>query len=193
MKTRLNLWLSATAISAAMAAVSPAAAQTTPFIGQIRTFGADFCPDGWAPANGALLPIQNHVALFSLLSTRFGGDGQTNFALPDLRGRIVIGPGQGPGLSNYAIGDAGGSESVTLDLNHLPAHAHGFSGRAPAATETVRTTKKNEVALARSAAPGATESTQSVGGGQAHENRQPFLAVTTCIAMEGIFPAKPGN
>lgn len=177
-----TLWVGASA---------PAFASSEPFIGEIAAFGSDFCPTGWTPADGRLINISQNTALFSLLGTYFGGDGRANFALPDLRGRIVIGRGQGPGLSDYAIGQPGGSEAVTLTTNEMPSHAHSVADSAAPPSAQVRNTNKGGIALARSAAAGATESTQSVGGGQPHENLQPFLATTTCIAIQGIFPSRP--
>src|SRR5688500_11003384 len=99
-----------------------------PFLSELRIFSFDFAPGGWAQCNGQLLPINQNQALFSLLGTTFGGDGRTTFALPDLRGRAIVGNGQGPGLSSYALGQRGGSESVTLAETQLPAHAHAISG-----------------------------------------------------------------
>lgn len=161
-----------------------------PFIGEISTFGSNFCPQGWAKAEGQLLSISTETsALFSLIGTTYGGDGQTTFALPDLRGRIIIGVGQGPGLSTYAAGDSGGAEQVTLGVNEAAAHGHALT-RDAAQPVSVRRTNKGGVAQARSITAGAQQSTQSVGGGQPHENRMPYLAVTTCIALQGIFPQR---
>src|SRR6059058_2346340 len=100
---------------------------TTPFLGEIKVFCGNFAPRGWALCNGQLLSIAQNTALFSLLGTQFGGNGQTNFALPDLRGRVPVHPGQGPGLSDYAIGQSGGSETTTLLLSNVPAHNHSLN------------------------------------------------------------------
>jgi microcystin-dependent protein len=98
-----------------------------PFIGQIMMFGGSFAPRGWAFCEGQLLPISQNAALFSILGTTYGGDGRSTFALPDLRGRVAIHPGSGPGLSNYRLGEKGGVESVALNVNQIPAHSHGIS------------------------------------------------------------------
>src|SRR3954465_13916452 len=102
----------------------------TPFIGQISLFGGNFAPRGWAFCKGQLLAISQNTALFSILGTTYGGNGQTTFALPDLRGRVPIHFGQGPGLSSYALGETGGAETTTLTVNELPAHTHAVSPRA---------------------------------------------------------------
>ena len=105
--------------------VSPAAAQSEPYIGQMMATGATFCPRGWAQADGQIMSIAQNTALFSLLGTTYGGNGQTTFALPDLRGRSAIHQGTGPGLSNYVEGQVGGRESFTLTIDQMPAHNHG--------------------------------------------------------------------
>src|SRR5271163_5116807 len=107
---------------------------TDQFVAEIRIFPGNFAPTGWALANGQILPISQNTALFSLLGTQFGGDGKSNFALPDLRGRAPIGQGQGPGLSNYSMGGVQGAEAVTLTTATTPAHSHGFQAFAVAAT-----------------------------------------------------------
>src|SRR5262245_53022514 len=101
-----------------------------PFLGEIRTFGFNFAPTGWAMCNGQLLAIAQNTALFSLLGTQFGGNGQTTFALPNLQGRVGIHEGQGAGLSQYTIGQVGGTETVTLTVNQIPAHNHSAKGTA---------------------------------------------------------------
>ena len=103
---------------------APAQAQNDPFVGQVEIVAFNFAPKGWATCDGQLLSIAQNTALFSLLGTQYGGDGRTTFALPDLRGRMAIGFGQGPGLQNYEIGQAGGEEQVTLTLSEIPAHTH---------------------------------------------------------------------
>src|SRR3954449_6617686 len=102
----------------------------TPFIGQISLFGGNFAPRGWAFCNGQLLAVSQNTALFSILGTTYGGNGETTFALPDLRGRVPLHPGQGPGLSPYVLGENGGQENVTLNVTQLPAHTHAVSPRA---------------------------------------------------------------
>jgi microcystin-dependent protein len=112
-------------VVATFASMSPAAAQAEPFIGQLMVTAANFCPRGWAQADGQILAISQNTALFSLLGTTYGGNGQTTFALPDLRGRAPIHQGTGPGLSNYLEGQVGGRESFTLTINQMPPHNHG--------------------------------------------------------------------
>jgi microcystin-dependent protein len=177
-----------------------------PFIGQITLFPYNFAPFGWAFCAGQLLPISQNTALFSLLGTTFGGNGTTNFQLPDLRGRVPIGQGQGPGLSNYNMGGVQGAEAVTLTTATTPAHSHGFSAFAVAAT----TNAPNGALPAQAHGSGrgggfaintytATGSTVSLaagqvaaatGGGAAHNNLQPYLTANWCIALQGVFPAR---
>ena len=104
-----------------------------PFLGEIRMFGFGFAPQGWAPCNGQLLPISQNTALFSLLGTTYGGDGRTTFALPDMRSRVPVCQGQGPGLSSYAEGQAGGAETVTLAATQMPGHTHPVKASQSAA------------------------------------------------------------
>ena len=133
-----------------------------PFLGSVELFAGSFAPRGFALAQGQLLDIASNSALFSILGTIYGGNGETTFALPDLRGRVPIGTGQGPGLENYVIGQRGGDDNVTVQENNLPSHTHSFDGAT---------------------------SVSSTGGGQAIDNRQPFLALTPVIATIGIFPS----
>lgn len=182
-------------------------------IGEIRMFAGTFAPKNWAFCDGSLIAISQNSALFSILGTTYGGDGSTTFALPDLRGRAPIAPGQGAGLSSYTLGQKGGAESVTLDATEIPAHTHN-------ATATVTTTVKipvndvssesmnpadNYLAKAKSnayandstdaALKGATaNSTATVtvensGGSQSHENRPPFIAIHYIICTQGIYPS----
>lgn len=167
-----------------------------PFIGQIQPFGFNFAPRGWALCEGQLLPISQNTALFSLLGTIYGGDGRTTFALPDLRGRVAISSGAGPGLSNYQIGQRGGQEQVSLsNPNQLPAHTHSLGCNRTAANSDT------PVDAVPAVDEGATESyhtsstdsmlpTGSTGASAGHENRQPFLVVNYCIALTGLFPSR---
>ena len=163
-----------------------------PFLGMIMLFGGNFAPSGWALCNGQLLSIQQNTALFSILGTTYGGNGTSNFALPDLRGRVPVHFGQGPGLSNYSEGEVGGSESVTLQTTEMPPHQH-----TQPATEGVQTTNRPNNALpaeggvyAGTSDGSALAPTSSAGGGQPHENRQPYLTMNYCIALQGIFPSR---
>jgi microcystin-dependent protein len=168
-----------------------------PFVGEIRMFGFGFAPQGWAPCNGQLMPIAENPALFDLLGTTYGGDGQATFALPDLRSRVPAGQGQGPGLSAYAEGQAGGAETVTLAAAQMPGHTHPVKASSNAADSD----RPEGRALARSAGHiyTAQPDTSTVmnadmlgdtGGSQPHDNIQPYLAVNFCIALVGIFPSR---
>ena len=169
----------------------------TPFIGQITLFAGNFAPRGWAFCNGQLLAISQNTALFSILGTTYGGNGQTTFALPDLRGRVPIHPGQGPGLSPYDLGQQGGTETVTLSVSSLPAHTHSVS---PGATNGAQTTNRPARAVparggAYAASPSADASmaptsSAATGGGQPHANTQPYLGLNYIIALEGIYPSR---
>jgi len=170
---------------AGVLAATPAAA-TDPFLGEIRTFGFNFCPRGWAPADGALLPIAQNTALFSLLGTTYGGDGRSTFALPDLRGRVAINAGQGPGLSDRQLGERGGQETVTLTALQMPTHTHDVliaqSGQAG---------DNGGLTVTQNAQTGmVTGGTSNVGGGQPHSNMPPYVVLNTCIALEGTFPSR---
>ncbi len=175
---------------------------SNPFIGEIRTTGHNFAPRGWAFCDGSLLAIAENEALFSLIGTTYGGNGQTTFALPDLRGRVVIGTGQGPGLAtNYALGQPGGTEEVTLTANHLPAHRHTLqassssSGAVSAPAGLVPSANSNSGVFpyaASTATPQvsmAAAAVSSVGSNQPHENMPPFLCLSHIIALEGIYPS----
>jgi microcystin-dependent protein len=163
-----------------------------PFLGMIIIFGGNFPPRGWAPCDGRLLPINQNTALFSLLGTTYGGNGTTTFALPDLRGRVPLGYSQGPGLSNYSLGEASGVENVTLNAAEMPAHTHA----QPATASDETTNRPNAAVPARggvyaSASDGSNlAATTSAGNNQPHENRQPYLAVNYIIALQGIFPSR---
>lgn len=162
---------------------------TEPFVGEVRLMGFNFPPRGWAQCNGQLLPINQNTALFSLLGTTYGGNGTTNFALPDLRGRLPMHVGQGPGLSLRDQGEIGGSEAVTLLTTQLPAHTH-----ANGIADVERTTNRPTGIPARGGAYAATATASvasgAAGGGQPHENMPPFLVLNWCIALQGVFPSR---
>ncbi|MEM8487044.1 MAG: tail fiber protein [Bacteroidota bacterium] len=145
--------------------------------------GFAFCPRGWTEADGQLLDIASHSALFSLYGTIYGGDGRTTFALPDLRSRVPVHQGAGPGLSTYFQGERGGVESVALGESQMPAHTHAVPElSSPAGTDQGLVVRTGD---------GATSvSTSSTGGAEAHENRPPFLTIRFCIALEGVFPSR---
>ena len=190
---------------------------TNPYLSEIDLFSFNFAPNHWAQCNGQLLPINQNQALFSLLGTTYGGNGQTTFALPDLRGRAALGFGQGSGLSDYFLGQSAGSESIALVAAGLPPHTHAVNPAAITGTARCRSgagTQQTPVGgvpavdasnavmpYNSDAAPAGTLnsgalalsgtlSASSTGTGQAHENRQPHLPITFCIALTGVFPPR---
>jgi microcystin-dependent protein len=151
-----------------------------PFLGEIRLVPFTFAPRGWAFCAGQLLPINQNQALFALLGTTYGGNGRTTFALPDLRGRVPVGADEAAG-SEYPLGSSGGHASVKLNVAQLPSHSHAVrASRGPSTTKNPAAAfpASNSVMLGKS------------GGGQAHENRQPYLSLNYIIALHGIFPAR---
>lgn len=172
-----------------------------PFIGEIKMFAGNFAPRGWAFCHGQLLPIAQNAALFSLLGTTYGGNGTTDFALPDLRGRVPVGFGQGPGLTNRSLGQASGAESVTLQVSQLPAHDHPFSVKASSGLPTT-VSPTGAVLSAGSGpreanfapAPGdtamAAQATGTAGTGSPIPVMNPSLGMNFIIALEGIFPSR---
>ena len=173
-----------------------------PFIGQIEAFAFNFAPKNWALCAGQILPINQYQALFSLLGTTFGGNGTTTFALPDLRGRIADGSGQGPGLQNYALGQQGGQETHTLTVAETPSHSHTISAvnngntggtNIPGPSITLGSGYGSSGAVVNiysSAAPSVAMAPLGATGGQPHENRMPFLALNYCISLQGIYPSR---
>ena len=170
-----------------------------PFVAEIRIFAGNFAPRGWAMCNGQILPISQNTALFSLLGTQYGGNGTSNFALPNLQGRAPMHQGQGPGLTDRVIGEQSGEVSVTLLANELAPHTHTFGCGAGSKGET--NTVSNNILVDEKAgttniyAP-TSDGTQmnalqpTSASTLPHENRQPFLALNFIIAMQGIFPAR---
>lgn len=166
-----------------------------PFVAEIRIFPFNFAPRGWAWCDGQLLPLSQNTALFSLLGTTYGGNGQSNFALPDLQGRAPMHPGQGPGLSLHQLGEMGGSETVTLLESEIPAHSHALStsirpsdGLNPAARAVG--TGNNVYAPPANLTLAAPEALAASGGNQPHNNMQPYLTFYFCIALQGIYPPR---
>jgi len=169
-----------------------------PFVAEIRIFPFNFAPQGWAWCDGQLLPLSQNTALFSLLGTTYGGNGKSNFALPDLQGRAPMHPGQGPGLSLHDLGETGGSETVTLLQSEIPSHSHAV--RAVPDPAEVQSPAADR-ALARSS-PGfayatsapnvsmAPEALAPAGGDQPHNNMQPYLTFYFNIALQGVFPPR---
>ncbi|NOH01781.1 MAG: phage tail protein [Chloroflexi bacterium] len=160
-----------------------------PFLAEIRIMSFVFAPKGWALCNGQLLPINQNQALFSLLGTTYGGDGRVNFALPDLRARVPIHEGSG-----HTLGERGGENAHTLSIAELPTHTHVTQassnlGDAVNPTNAPLASASNVYRTADNLAALSPASVTNVGGSQAHENRQPFLTLNFCIALQGIFPS----
>jgi len=181
--------------------LTPAAhAQAEPFLGQIMCAGFNFAPRGWAFADGRLLPIATNTALFSLLGTSYGGDGRTTFALPDLRGRVAMGAGQGPGTSLHSLGEQGGNETQQITVNQLPPHSHNVLPQASSLdANSISPSNKVPATKARTTlyadpTPGTTmapSTTTPTGSGQPISVMQPYTTFSCFIATEGIFPSRP--
>jgi microcystin-dependent protein len=172
-----------------------------PYIGEIRMFGFGFTPQFWQACDGSLLPISQYNTLFALIGTIYGGDGQSTFGVPDLRGRLPIHQGQGPGLSNYVIGQVAGTETVTVLPTQMPAHTHTALATTSAAASLTPgntllpgavsgdTFYATDLTGATAIAMSAQSTTQSAGS-QPHDNTMPTLTVQYCIATDGIFPSQ---
>jgi microcystin-dependent protein len=173
-----------------------------PFVGQIALFAFNFAPVGWLPCNGQLLSISNYTALFSLIGTYYGGNGTTNFALPDLQGRAPINQGNGAGLPPYVIGESTGSVNATVTISNLPAHTHLITADSTAGTVQSPSNNYLAAAVERTAAVNAyttapatpvtlnPKAVQTVGGSLPIEIVQPILVMNYCIATVGIFPSR---
>ncbi len=180
-----------------------------PFLAEITLFAGNFAPRGWAFCDGQLLSISSNSALFSLVGTIYGGDGRTTFGLPDLRGRAVIGPRHGPGLSSYREGQKGGVEYVILNSTQIPSHSHSAAGTVQASFVPPSFANSNQPAGRNFGAPGAgtnvytnnantttmaannvSVAVGNTGGNGDHENRQPFQAINYIIALFGIYPSR---
>ena len=179
-------------------------ASSEPFLGEIIMFAGNFAPKGWAFCNGQLLEIRDNTALFSLLGTTYGGNGITNFALPDLRGRSPIGVGQGPMLGDYTLGQVRGTENTTMIITQMPAHNHALSASTAEGTTNTPgggvvlgkavTPDRQEVNIYTTATPNTNLSVNTIsitGGSQPQENRDPYLAINYIIAVEGVYPSRP--
>jgi microcystin-dependent protein len=170
-----------------------------PFVAEIRIFPFNFAPKGWAFCDGQILPLSQNTALFSLLGTTYGGDGKSNFALPDMQGNAPMHPGQGPGLSLHDLGETGGSDTVTLLESEIPSHSHGVMA---AAQQALVRQPSPSVGLARSSGTPAYNSTTTnlammanvtiapAGGDQPHNNLQSYLTLNFCIALQGVYPPR---
>src|SRR5215467_3897736 len=170
-----------------------------PFLAEIRIFPFNFPPKGWAFCDGQILPLSQNTALFSLLGTTYGGDGKSNFALPNMQGNAPMHPGQGPGLSLHDLGETGGSDTVTLLESEIPSHSHSLNGDPNVAL--VKLPGPN-VALARSKNGNVysdvagnlvalnDNTVAPAGGDQPHNNLQPYLTLSFCIALQGVYPPR---
>lgn len=183
---------------------------SNPFLGEIRMFGGNFNPRGWAFCNGQLLPIAQNDALYALIGTTYGGDGQTTFGLPNMQGRVPNNQGQGAGLSNRVIGQSFGTETETITTNQMPVHQHravanNVDGTIDAPASTAMPARPKQVVGGNSATlytdptktpvagnlkPFQANTIGQAGGSQPHENMMPFLAVHFIIALEGVFPSR---
>ena len=170
-----------------------------PFVAEIRIFPFNFAPKGWAWCDGQLLPLSQNTALFSLLGTTYGGDGKSNFALPDMRGNAPMHPGQGPGLSLHDLGEMGGSETVTLLESEIPAHSHPLNALGAPGNRTAPLGNTFARASAGSAyvppagaplVPMSGQALAPAGGDQPHNNMQPYLTFYFNIALQGVFPPR---
>lgn len=169
-----------------------------PFVAEIRIFPFNFAPRGWAWCDGQLLPLSQNTALFSLLGTTYGGNGKSNFALPNLQGRAPMHPGQGPGLSLHDLGEAGGSETVTLLESEIPSHSHALRAfndvgedRIPGPSEALaRSTGGFLYAAPDALVPLSNQALPPAGGDAPHNNMQPYLTFYFCIALQGVFPPR---
>jgi microcystin-dependent protein len=169
-----------------------------PFVAEIRIFPFNFAPKGWAWCDGQLLPISQNTALFSLLGTTYGGDGKSTFALPDLQGSAPMHPGQGPGLSLHDLGETSGSPYVTLLQSEIPAHTHTLRAQTvdnadvtnPNAGSTFAPSTGGTLYQASSNTQMAPQALAVAGGGQPHNNMQPYLTLNFNIALQGVFPPR---
>ena len=180
-----------------------------PFIAEIRLLPYNFAPKNWAFCAGQVMPISQNTALFSLLGTTYGGNGTTTYGLPNLIGRVAVGAGSGPGLTPRDLGETDGQQTVAIDQTTLPAHTHPMQALDNALTKATLSKPANNTIFARAVLTGGeftpyqTNTSQGVvamspqvvgpsnGGGQPHNNMQPFLVVNACIALYGVFPTRP--
>lgn len=166
------------------------------FVAEIRVMPYNFAPQGWAMCNGQIMPISQNTALFSLLGTTYGGDGKVTYALPNLMGRYAMAPGQGPGLSPRVLGEMTGDAQISLASGELPPHGHALMGSAVATATSPAGAAMGPAGTAPTyrasgaPAPMAAEVIASTGNSLPHENRQPYLALMFCIALQGVYPPR---
>lgn len=168
-----------------------------PFVAEIRIFPFNFAPKGWAFCDGQILPLSQNTALFSLLGTTYGGDGKSNFALPNMQGNAPMHPGQGPGLSLHDLGETGGSETVSLLESEIPSHSHALVASLsdgldtkPAAEQFAQGVGVQIWGTGSANASLSDNALAPAGGDQPHNNMQPYLTLNFCIALQGIFPPR---
>jgi microcystin-dependent protein len=170
---------------------------SSPYIGEIRMFGGNFAPAGWAFCDGQLLPISENDALFTLIGTTYGGDGQSTFALPNLQSRVPVHQGTGPGLATYLIGEQGGVETVTLTTQQIPLHNHPWlastgsgTSNSPANNITASPPVAKLYRVGSPSDPMSPTIVQPTGGNQPHDNLQPYLAINYILSLFGVFPTQ---
>jgi microcystin-dependent protein len=170
-----------------------------PFVAEIRIFPFNFAPKGWAFCDGQILPLSQNTALFSLLGTTYGGDGKSNFALPNMQGNAPMHPGQGPGLSLHDLGETGGSETVTLLESEIPSHSHvvncggNFSigdTNVPTSNIIAKSSNGNAYIPQQNLTMMAFQGLPPAGGDQPHNNMMPYLTLNFCIALQGVYPPR---
>jgi len=173
-----------------------------PFVAEIRIFPFNFAPKGWAFCDGQILPLSQNTALFSLLGTTYGGDGKSNFALPNMQGNAPMHPGQGPGLSLHDLGETGGSDTVSLLESEIPAHTHALMADSGRGVGNRVTTPASTTAIADGSGVSPYLNTSAnltnlsgnavapAGGNQPHNNLQPYLTLNFCIALQGVYPPR---
>jgi microcystin-dependent protein len=168
-----------------------------PFVAEIRIFPFNFAPKGWAFCDGQILPISQNTALFSLLGTTYGGDGKSNFALPNMQGNAPMHPGQGPGLSLHDLGETGGSETVALLESEIPSHSHAVNASAADGTSGIPSGQLvangvgvNMYTTSFTATMLNPDAVGPAGGDQPHNNLQPYLTLNFCIALQGVYPPR---
>jgi microcystin-dependent protein len=174
---------------------------SNPFVAEIRIFPFNFAPKGWAFCDGQILPLSQNTALFSLLGTSYGGDGKSNFALPDLQGAVPLQQGQGPGLSQYFLGESTGSDTDTLLTSEMPAHTHTmeadlnhFNANATSPNGAVLVNDAPNLTFSNPTSPSLQLMNPAMisvaGGSQPHNNLMPYLTLNYCIALQGVFPPR---